>query len=329
MPRLIDNRRAETQQRLDQLVGHLDGAAAQLRGKGCVYLTGSFARGEASAHSDLDLFIVGQDREVDGKRERRLSRLDEICVKADLIRATHRVGIPEFSGDGAYLVHYTIDELVATLGRPEDDANNTFTARMLLLLESRPLLGAQVHADTIERVVDAYFPEYEDYRDSFIPACLANDILRMWRTFCVNYEARTHIYTPRERAKRRLKNYKLKHSRLLTCYSTLACLSALYKQAGTVHPRDVRELATKSPTKRLQWIGSHAAPWSHGTVERILESYEAFLEKTDVEEDSLVESFMDPTLRKRFPEANALGEHMAQLLSEVGEGSKLHRMLLV
>lgn len=115
MPQLIETRRAETQRRLDELVKKLGAAEERLADKGCVYLTGSFARGEASAHSDLDLFIVGHGRGP----ERRLSRLDEICVKAELIKATQQSGIPEFSGDGEYLVHYTIGGLVDTLGKPE------------------------------------------------------------------------------------------------------------------------------------------------------------------------------------------------------------------
>jgi hypothetical protein len=56
---------------------------------------------------------------------------------------------------------------------------------------------------------------------SVVPAFLANDILRIWRTFCVNYEARTETEPAEKKAKRKLKNYKLEHSRLLTCYSAL------------------------------------------------------------------------------------------------------------
>lgn len=63
------------------------------------------------------------------------SRLDEICLEADLIRACRALKLPEFSGDGKYLVKYTIAELKDAIGQPEDDAQNTFTARLLLLLE--------------------------------------------------------------------------------------------------------------------------------------------------------------------------------------------------
>ena len=69
-----------------------------------------------------------------------LSFLSEILVKSDLIRATRGLGIRDFDGDGKYLVHHATHLLTGTLGKPEDDAFNTFTPRLLLLLESYPLV---------------------------------------------------------------------------------------------------------------------------------------------------------------------------------------------
>jgi hypothetical protein len=152
----------------------------------------------------LDLFIVGL-----GSREKpTLPRLEEICIKADLIEATRVLDFPEFSGDGEYLVHYTKQELIDTLGKSDDDANNTFTARLLLLLESQPLLGDAIYKGAINDVIAACWRDYADHKNEFIPAFLTNDILRLWRTFCVNYEARTKTEPAEKKAKRKLKNYK-------------------------------------------------------------------------------------------------------------------------
>src|SRR5258706_564192 len=138
--------------------------------------------------SDLDLFIVGKSG---ARAERLLKSLDEICIKADLIEASRELGFPDFSGDGAYLEHYTVQQLVKTLGKPEDDVDNTFTARVLLLLESHPLLERGVYSEVTRDVISAYWRDYADHKHEFMPAFLTNDILRLWRTFCVNYEART------------------------------------------------------------------------------------------------------------------------------------------
>jgi predicted nucleotidyltransferase len=232
MVRLLDSRREESTKRLNALRSCLSAAAILAAEKACVYVTGSFGRGEASPHSDLDLFIVGRGT----KKEPAFSRLDQICLKADLIAATRDQGFPPFSGDGQYLEHYTIEELTSRLGLPHDDSKNTLTARLLLLLESRPLIGHEIYDEAIDLVVAKYWRDYEDHRDDFMPAFLANDILRLWRTFCLNYEARTLQDPPEKKAKRRLKNYKLKHSRLLTCFSALAYLLAVFCRDGTVSP---------------------------------------------------------------------------------------------
>lgn len=179
----LDGRRAETEERVRDLQSKLSEAEKLLDGKACVYATGSFGRGEAHQASDLDLFIAGLTT-VDAKEniKRLLGPLDEICVKAELIQATRNSNIPDFDGEGRYLVHYSIPELITTLGKPEDDANNTFTARLLLLLESRPIL-IQVYDEVIGAVIAAYWEDYEDHKQDFVPAFLTNDILRLWRTF--------------------------------------------------------------------------------------------------------------------------------------------------
>jgi hypothetical protein len=307
----LDARRSETASRLSTLRGKLGEAEKIARDRACVYLTGSFGRGEASQHSDLDLFIAG--RTVDplpGQPGRRaaLNRLDEICIKAELIEATRAMGIQEFSGDGEYLAHYTVDQLIKTLGHPDDDARNTFTARLLLLLESKPLFGDDVYWEAIDQAIAAYWGDFEGHSRDFVPGFLANDILRIWRTFCVNYEVRTSREPDEKKAKRKLKNYKLKHSRLLTCYSALAYLLAVFAARQTVTLADARTMVAMSPTERLESLVREFAS-DQGIVGKLLGAYERFLANTDASEDDLVNRFMDSAASRRyFAEANEFGD---------------------
>lgn len=101
-----------------------------------------------------------------------------------------------------------------------------------------------VYQEIIEEVIAAYWRDYEDHKTDFMPAFLANDILRLWRTFCVNYEARTVREPDETKAKGKLKNYKLKHSRLLTCYSAILFLLAVYARQQTVKPSDAVAMIT-------------------------------------------------------------------------------------
>lgn len=332
----LADRRSETETRVIQLHEHLAEAESLAKGKACVYTTGSFGRCEASRHSDLDLFIAGKNdgKPVpgpDGKEGSLLTRLDEICIKADLIEVTRKLKIQEFSGDGRYLTHYSLSELTKTLGTPEDDVTNTFTARLLLLLESRPLLESEVYRQITEDVVAAYWRDYEDHKTTFIPAFLTNDILRLWRTFCVNYEARTERIPEDAKAEGKLKNYKLKHSRLLTCYSAILYLLAIYRNSGTVHPSDAMSMIKLTPTERLEWLLTqpYLATAHHG-VHSLLGQYEVFLKTTNAGKKELIQEFMDKaTSQSHMREASKFGDLMFEVLTSIGNGDHFHRLLVV
>jgi hypothetical protein len=330
----IEDRRSKTDKRITELRERLKAAEGLAAGKACVYATGSFGRREAGQHSDLDLFILGKR---DGKPGRDgiegslLKRLDEICIKADLIEATRKLGIQDFSGDGRYLTHYSVHEFTKTLGTPEDDVTNTFTARLLLLLESCPLLEPDVYRDVTEEVIAAYWRDYADHREDFMPAFLGNDILRLWRTFCVNYEARTERVPEKEKAKGKLKNYKLKHSRLLTCYSALLYLLAVYGSQHTVHPADAVAMIKLTPTERLEWLlGRSNLAHAHDVIRKLLAQYEQFLKTMNASEDDILGKFMDRgTSRAYMSAAYEFGDLVFDALTKIGAGNRFHRLLVV
>lgn len=326
MQELFD-RRLQTARRIKALQESLTGAEKLAEGKACVYATGSFGRCEASPHSDLDLFIVSKNAE----KGSQLKRLDEICIKADLIEVTRDHGIQEFSGDGRYLAHYSLHQLTKTLGKPEDDATNTFTARLLLLLESRPLFGEVVYHEVTEDVIAAYWRDYKDHKSDFMPAFLANDILRLWRTFCVNYEALTEREPDREKAKGKLKNYKLKHSRLLTCFSALLYLLARYGREKTVSPNTALEMIHLTPTERLEWlINQSDLQAAHGTLNELLSQYNKFLESTNAPEDELIDRFLSKESNKEYKNnAYLFGNSMYNALNSIGNNNAFHRVLVV
>jgi predicted nucleotidyltransferase len=324
---LLERRRKETAERIAKLRLELKEAEELCSNAACVYMTGSFSRGEANRYSDLDIFIVGKGE----KGNRSLGALNETLIKSDLIRATRRLGIPDFSGEGAYLTHYTVEDLVKTLGTPEDDVTNTFTARLLLLLESKPLIGSPVYKEVIPTVVQAYCKDYADHVSEFVPGFLANDIVRMWRTFCVNYEARTQSAPPAKKAKRKIKNYKLKHSRLLTCYSALLYLLVMFRRNKTVSPEDIVAMVDLTPTERLEWLARQAEASDAGPqIKELLGLYEQFLAHTDASEGELVARFMDAGTSKTYSESQyRFGDLVFEVLQVIGEGNRFHRLLVV
>jgi hypothetical protein len=331
-------RNAESKAKIDELRAKLAGSRDLLTDKACVYVTGSFGRGEASQHSDLDLFIVGKTDTRPKKGEpgvqekvNRLRPLDEICLKADLIRATLQMGFPPFSGDGKFLDNHSLHEFTKALGTPRDDVTNTFTARLLLLLESRCLLEEDVYLMVIEGVLKAYWRDYEGREHEFMPAFLANDILRLWRTFCVNYEARTERVPEAEKAKGKIKNYKLKHSRLLTCWSGLLYLLAVFEMNATVTLDDASAMVQLSPIERLRWLRDvERFADNHPGIEELLRRYERFLESTNASEAELVARFSDREQSRRYMvAANEFGDLMFDVLNGIGKGGRFHRVLVI
>ncbi|GEC15576.1 nucleotidyltransferase domain-containing protein [Nitrobacter winogradskyi] len=330
--RELERRRSETASRLANLRVKLEAAEEMVSGKACVYTTGSFGRGDASPYSDLDLFIVGRlDDDKEEEPTSALKRLDDVLVRADLVRATRDLKIPDFDGDGKYLVHYSIADLTKTLGHPEDDVTNTFTARLLLLLESSPLLGRSVYESITRDVIARYWQDFSDHEASFIPGFLANDILRLWRTFCVNYEVRTASTSVEKKAKRKVKNFKLKHSRLLTCFSALLFLLNVFRLNKTVRSEDAVEMIKLSPTQRLEKIaGMHADMSVQSCVSKLLDQYDAFLEMTNHSELELVSIFQDGVRYQPYKErGHAFGNTMFNAVNLVGDGSLFHRILTV
>lgn len=246
-----------------------------------------------------------------------------------MIRAERKLRFPEFSGDGEFLQFHTIDELVGGLGTSTDDSQNTFTARLLLLLESRCLLGDVVYQAAIESVLAKYWRDFADHAENFAPAFLANDILRLWRTLCVNYEARTETEPPEKKARRSLKNYKLKHSRLLTCYSGILFLLANYSSYRTVRLEDAIKMVGLSPTERLEWLGGLRSAWEP-VVGRVLDAYENFLNATRAPEAELIELFQSGDKRREFLKTSEdLGGNVLAALNEIGHDSRFHRLLVV
>lgn len=325
VPELLTNRRHKTDERLEELSKELVtvGAMEIVDNRACVYATGSVGRGEMSDKSDLDIFIV-RDRALPSP----LTNLEEIRLKARLIEVSRKFGFPEFSDDGEYVKTYDIKtDMLEKLGTKHDDYENVFTARLLLLLESRPVVGTLIYDRTIQDLIAAYWRDYPQNSENFQPVFLMNDILRFWKTLCLNYEERTGTA---KSGKRRLLNYKLKHSRLLTCYSAIVyLLSALRTEGGTISDEIAREMVAISPTRRLEYVAAKH-PETVDLVQRILANYAMFLAVCDEEKQTLIEKFSESSFKRdRFAEARNFGNDVFSLVMQLGAGSDLLRYLVV
>ena len=272
--KLFAERRERSQKKLRELRGAVEriGVLEKLPGL-CIYITGSYGRMEASAESDLDLFFVHAGAEADNK----IPRKHKTLLDAELIKTAEQLGFPEFTADGKYLnVHY-LDDMRAEMGGREDDSQNHFTARMLLLLESRWLCNETEYKNTKDEIARTYCRDYneKDSRNAFF---VINDILRYWRTMCVNYEHPRKEKTADKEAvnKARLNNIKLKFSRKLICFSMVA---PLVRGGQKLNSEELRRLMDLSPMERLEEAAAKAEG-GDALVGKLKQNYAWFLRKT-------------------------------------------------
>lgn len=184
--RLFGTRRDHSNHRMIELTRELELSRAIIDYPGLsIFATGSYARGEASIHSDVDLFFIN-DGTLGSVND---PNLRQIKVMSDVIGATEgKLGFPAPSNDGEFLKVLTVTEILKDLGGREDDYKNHFTARMLLLLESTPIAGKEAYNSVIDNVIGSYLRDYEDHVKDFRPTFIVNDVIRFWKTLCLNYE---------------------------------------------------------------------------------------------------------------------------------------------
>jgi len=162
-----------------------------------VVMMGSWGRRERTSGSDDD-FLVLVDGEQRPDAEPRLERLEGLLGLGEAKPGTQ----------GIFGRQVFVGPMVRHIGL-EDDSNANLTQRMLLLLESVPVVGRESYRRSLEQVVDGYLAgQAKDYRP---PRFLLNDLIRYWRTICVDFAGKARA----EEQKWGMRNAKLRLNRKL------------------------------------------------------------------------------------------------------------------
>lgn len=321
-----DERANYSRVRLRELTTRLQ-ALPELRGfpNLTIFGAGSYARHEASQYSDIDMFFLSDGDKGDVPEP----RTNSLRLFGKVIEIVDTMSFPKFSNDCEYLVLLHTNDILSNLGSPRDDHENYFTARMLLLLESKCLYGHDVFEDITHKIIKSYFKDFPDHKHTFQPMFLLNDICRFWKTLLLNYENKRSVPQGAEefeerKTRQKVRNFKLKFSRMTTCFASIAALGS---HAAPVKETQVLELTKLTPRERLDSIPLRV-PEAKDAVSEVLGKYGWFLEMTGLPTAELEERFSDKQKRtEMFQEANAYGDSMFRLLRVIDEAHPNLRLL--
>ena len=289
-----------------------------------VFGAGSYARLEASEYSDIDVFFLY----AGDKNKLVKPRTLELQLFGKVIECAERMNFPEFSNDCEYLVVLHAEDIAMHLGGRRDDYENFFTARMLLLLESTCLYGTETYEAVTSGIINSYFKDFYDHPSTFQPIFLLNDICRFWRTLLINYENRRNLPSGSDEEHRKMKakirNFKLKYSRMTTCFASIAALGS---HRVPVTEEQVLKLTKLTPRQRLQDVAERVH-YAKPAVEEVLKKYAWFLEMTGLPTNELEEHFSDNQKRtEMFQNANDYGDSMFNLFKAIDEHAPELRLL--
>jgi hypothetical protein len=283
----------------------------------CIYAAGSLARQETGRISDLDLFFIGHCPDRPPK-SRSISRMHEIQVFADLIKLNTELELQPFSADGQYLKVHELEHIIEGTGSSEDDSENLFTTRLLLLLESKVVVGKSVYDQAIEQVLEMYFRD-DRGRHDFRPLFLLNDILRYWRTLCLNYE-RDRFQPGKPWWKR---NLNLKFPRKLTVFSTI--LAIIATRLATA--QEFKFIAAMTPMERLAFSLDKISDSSlEDNFSAVLNDYEDFLAAKSYSE---LEEPPSVTLKTYSQKAQQLDNFLHDVFASKNLDQRLVRYVLI
>lgn len=248
--------------------------ASPLRDRITIVTTGSFGRHEASAESDIDLFIffdsegIAESKGVEGLEWVKWAGT-YLAEEKILIKNIIDTYVKKEAGDtGTFGPDVVINfaGMLQNLGGNQD-FNDLLTRRMLFLLEGKWLYGEgrfnSYRAELLNRYIKAGDPTRQ------ISRFLLNDIIRYYRTITTDFE-----FKVTEACKAwGLRNVKLRFSRKLLYFGGVISVAETANYLLADKNIKIAEILDKTVLERVQDIGA-----GNAFTNNILGIYQDFLQ---------------------------------------------------
>lgn len=275
---------------------------------------GSYARQEATQLSDFDYYLLH-------KSSMSARELRELHTKVRRIVSKVIGKMP--SSDGAFDTTLELGTLTRNIGG-NDDTNKSITRRILLLTEGIAVGNPALLDAQRGQLIDRYIKD--EISDHQLCLFLLNDLIRYYRTVCVDFEFKT-VEANKSWG---LRNIKLVFSRKLLYFSGVLMVAETAQRTASEKREIVKELIDLSPIERIQKVCGTSS-------ERALRSYEIFLKSLNDEKTRRALEAVKSSERKTdelFKRLKNEGQHfsdhlMSALRSTYSESHPIHRAIVM
>lgn len=262
-----------------------------------VVTVGSFARGEASDQSDIDFYVIYDSDNIEkGEVEK---------IYDDIKKSVKKLDVRMPSDDGAFDALVKRSDFLVNFGG-NDDFNNNLTRRMLFLMECKWIFNEYFYESLFEDVVNKYVKE--EITQHQLCRFLLNDLIRYYRTMCVDFEFKTD-----EKGKTwGDRNIKLLFSRKLLYFSGVLTIAETVQHTYITKRNILRKYLLLTPIERIQGICG-------GRSNKVLEMYDEFISNMSRAE---VREMLNKTHRtggqsEEFRQLKNMGHHFSWELSKL------------
>ena len=220
-------------------------------------INGSYARREATESSDVDFFFLSTGTDTSLLREKQSAF--KTVLETDL-------NLRPPASQGVFEAPLPVGEICEIGG--QQDSNKTLTRRILLLLEGEWVFNEAAFHDVRNRLLEIYLSGRPG-KDK-ICLFLLNDIIRYWRTICIDLEHKAYI----DEKAREIRLIKLRFARMLLYASAVLAIGEGHGLSYDQKIESLRKLFGAYPIDRI-WsvVGNNA--------ERVLELYSEYLVALD------------------------------------------------